>query len=238
MIKKTTLAISTIVLLSGCAHQSDYQGQGEYFELAKTNVVERDLTTPFIQPSIAELAKTIPPKPIKINPKSQGSIRGGETYEHALTRWLNKQGYQYIAWSVDSQTLKLLKQRSPKTLTLTGSLFSRVAQVGIHLEEPIQLTTAHHNVAAIHQFKTPTTLVLAHGHTLKDAVKNIVHDYHGKWDDQNSYQASDDYAFTTSYPIITKQDDITTALNSLLYGYPVQAKILQSTNQVFIEDHK
>lgn len=236
MIKKSLL-ITITTIITGCSSHSNYEGQGEYLELSKTNVVERDLTIPYVQPTLSTLAKTAPVK--KIDPNDIGKIQSGETYEHALQRWLKLGGYNYIAWSVDDKTEKALKQVNPKTLSLNGSLQSRVAQVGIHLEQPIQLTVRNDiHIAAIHQFKSRTSLVLAQGSTLKDAVKNIVQDYGAKWDEEKSYRATDNYVFTAPYPIITKQDDIQSALDSLLYGYPVQANILKSSNLVFVEDYK
>lgn len=236
MIKKSLL-VTTIAVIAGCSNHSDYEGQGEYLELSKTNVVERDLTAPYVQPTLSTLAKTAPVK--KPNPNAIGKVQSGETYEHALKRWLKLGGYNYTAWSVDEETEQALQQISPTNLSLNGTLQSRVAQVGIHLEKPIQLTVRNDiHIAAIHQFKSRTSLVLAQGSTLKDAVKNLVHDYGAKWDDEKSYRATDNYVFTAPYPIITKQDDIQSALDSLLYGYPVQANILKSSNLVFVEDYK
>lgn len=236
MIRKS-LILTAITVIVGCSNNSNYEGQGEYLELSKTNVVERDLTAPYVQPTLSTLAKIAPIK--KPNTNTIGKVLSGESYEHALKRWLKLSGFNYIAWSVDDATEKALQQISPTNLSLSGSLTSRVAQVGIHLEKPIQLAIRSDlHIAAIHEFRTKTSLVLAKGNTLKDAVKNIVSDYGAKWDDEKSYRATDNYVFTAPYPIITKQDDIQSALDSLLYGYPVQASILKSSNLVFVEDYK
>nr|WP_012219848.1 hypothetical protein [Vibrio sp. 23023]ABX77036.1 Hypothetical protein BMSA_0059 [Vibrio sp. 23023] len=242
----TLLPLLVVSLLSGCATHRDYEGAGEYFELSHTNVVERDLTQAYVQPTMQTLAQTKPASVVRQQLRQShqlGEIFQGERYDTALNRWLKQSGYRAIAWSIDDDTANALHQISPSDLTLRGTLASRVSQLGIHLDKTLVLTTrAPMHLAAVHQYHAPAFVTLAHGATLKAAIQHLVTDYHHPWGDDDarspSYRASDDYAFAASYPIVTEKGNLTLALNTLLEGYPVQAQILQSTGQVFIEDNK
>lgn len=244
--KKLVLSGVACAVLAGCA-APQYTGQGEYFELENVNLVERDLSLieplPLLDtmlPVVPEPKKRIIKKP---NPLSSYMLREGESYESAMRRWLKREGYQSIAWSVQPEHHVQLSDKAEAKQIFYGSFKKVWAELGKQLDIPLQVVSTEYQnqkVAGVYDFEGKARITRVGGDSLRPVIQNVVEHYGFKWDDslthRRSWLAKHDYAFSASYYVVTPWDDIDTALRTVLDGYPVTASILDSTGQVFIEE--
>ncbi|MFA0249481.1 hypothetical protein AB4458_25980 [Vibrio sp. 10N.261.45.F1] len=244
--KVNKLALCAVVsgVLSGCA-APQYEGQGEYFELANLNLVERDLS--LIKPLSLDDTSRVSPnakaKRKKVNPPlATYTVNLGESYEVAIRRWLKQDGYRFVAWSVSDEHQELLSEH-PKRQVFTGNLKKVWSDVSEHIDVPLKLVTATHKgerVAGVYDFEAKPRITRVSGDSLREVTKNVVRNYEMKWvegvSDKRSWLAPNDYRFSADYFLITPLHDIGSALSQVLEGYPVTASVLESTDQVFIEE--
>ena len=249
--KKILFIAVSAALLGGCADNSQYAGYGEYFELQDRHFVERDLSAPYNVQSNQDVMRSVDPKRdqgalsrSKQMINNQYTIEENEAYLVAAQRWLKKAGFTNVDWEIDGETNASLGRRAPHALHLNGSLESAISQLGINIDHSLRLIVdKNKHIAGIHQFeKGASSVLLVHGLSMKDAIKHLVEDYGYVWGDDDSkspsYLAPDDYRFAASYPLTTRKGDIDTALEKVLNGFPINAKILRSTKQVFIEGNR
>ena len=182
-------------------------------------------------------------------PVSLHTVNRGETYHTALSRWLRADGIKDIAWAEDSKLLDAL-QLSPSSSfvhrgTLTDSVEALVSKVPELNDNHLNvLVNRPENLAAVHPWSYRSVIVLrVSGDTLRQAVRNLVHDYDWLWIDEGfqgaSWTSSRDYAFSATYPIVAPTEDISMALSIVLRQYPVVAQVLGSAKQIFVvEDNR
>ena len=95
-------------------------------------------------------------------------------------------------------------------------------------------------MVAIHSIPGSVDITWVHGETLKEAIKHVVTGYGWTWKEDksasSSWVAADDYALRSAYPIVTPKDNLAQALSQVLKGFPVQAQLLQGTQDVFITE--
>ena len=252
--KKILFIAVSAALLGGCADNSQYAGYGEYFELQERHFVERDLSAPYddvtnqnvLRSNTIEMGEPMKDteKKQKVIDNKTWKIGADEPYLVAAQRWLNKEGYKKTDWEIDRETNEALSARAKQKLTLNGTLQSAISQLGINIEHSLTLIVdKDKHIAGVHQFELgSSTVVLVHGTSMKDAIKNLVIEYGYVWGEDSSksrsYLAHDDYRLGSSYPITTRKGDVSSALEKMLTGFPINAKILLSTKQVFIEGNK
>ncbi len=89
------------------------------------------------------------------------------------------------------------------------------------------------NVAGVYDFNDEVRLTHVQGKSLRLVVQNLIEHYGLYWNDSEdsarSWLVNTNYEFSTDYYLITRYDDITTALETVLDGYPVYSSILEST---------
>lgn len=246
--KKLVMGVLMTSVITGCANQPDYQGQGEYFELTNVNLVERDLSkvmpTLLTQTDIKVKPQTAPKKrPVKA--LDTYVLLEGESVEKTLRRWLRGRGYHNIAWSVTPAHEAALQEKAEKGQVFTGS-FKKVwdelmKQTGVPLNL-VETQYKKQKVAGVYDFQGIARLTRVSGGSLKSVIENVVKNYDMVWvdstDNRRSWLAKDDYQFSADYYLITERDDIDTALTNILEGYPVAASIVESTGQVLIEEER
>ncbi|GEM77229.1 hypothetical protein [Vibrio sagamiensis] len=270
MKKRISLGLAT--LLCGCASQ-DYTGQGEYFELQTVHVIERDLSvfkptqtastrdaprrslieqndapkshslTLFGQPLVNKDAPSDKKIPMMKKPVPHYTVRHGESYQVALTRWLNTAGMNNIAWQLDEAHRSILSREAPAPKGFRGSLKQAVVALSRTLDMPLQIVMDPDlNVAGVYDFEGEARLTHVTGHSIKNVVKNVVNNYGLKWVEGDSparsYLAADNYKFGADYYLLTEKDDIVMALTSVLDAYPLRSDIIQSTGQVLIQEDR
>ncbi|MCW8348731.1 hypothetical protein MD535_22335 [Vibrio sp. ZSDZ65] len=240
---RSTLLLCVPLVVIGCATPS-YEGQGEYFELTRRNVIERDLS-PFKETQIrqtegATLAVT-PKAPQKATAPTgkRYIVRNGETYRDGLRRWLKSEGYDNIAWNLSSKAELALAQTAPHVFNRQGTLKTAITLLSGELDTPIRLTVNHKaKVAGIYDFEDLPLITHVKGGSLKQVLRDVVLHYGYRWvegdDSARSYLAKRDYQFGADYYLLTTENDIDGALTAILDAYPVKAQILASTGQVFI----
>ena len=182
-------------------------------------------------------------------PVSLHTVNRGENYHTALSRWLRADGIKDIAWAEDSELLDAL-QLSPSSSfvhrgTLTDSVKALVSKVTELSDNHLSvLVNRPEKLAAVHPWSYRSVTVLrVSGDTLRQAVRNLVHDYNWLWIDEGfqgaSWKSSRDFAFSASYPIVAPTEDISMALSIVLRQYPVVAQVLGSAKQIFVvEDNQ
>jgi hypothetical protein len=171
----------------------------------------------------------------------------GQNYYDVLTTWLTplvtsthnteKQQYHGITWQLPAATIKKLKNRqAEKDMTLNKKLAIAVSEMGTSIDTDLTLTLSNqHKIAVIAEHKM--TVVWVHGDTLKNAVENLAIQFNWHWlDNGKSWLAAHDFPFSSNYPIAVKAGDFNTALNSVIDGYPLQAKLLNGTRTIYITD--
>ncbi|AAW88267.1 hypothetical protein VF_B0025 (plasmid) [Aliivibrio fischeri ES114] len=241
MRKQHLLATSLLVILSGCASEPEYQGDGEYFELTNRHVIERDLSvfrsTTVINTSKAAVAPITQPT----NDYYEATISQGEAYNSAVKRWLKAEGYSNIAWSLSDNNRAILSSPSTSELIFSGSLKQALVELSEHLHMPINLIVDEKaKVAGIYDFNDDVRITHVQGDSLRQVTKHLIENYGLRWNDTEdsarSWLVDTNYQFSADYYIITQYDDISTALETVLEGYPVYSEILESTGQVFIQE--
>ncbi|WP_099609480.1 hypothetical protein [Vibrio coralliilyticus] len=233
-----------ISLLSGCATQQQYSGQGEYFELLNVNLIERDLsvfkpTQVAMTPVIAPPKKIERKKPQKVLPTFV--VREGERYQVALKRWVRKQGFSSVAWSMSTIHSQKLDTLNDKKLAFSGSLKKAVNQLSKELDIPIKVTVdKRYKVAGLYDFEDDARITHISGHSLKIVTQRVVENYGLRWeegtDNKRSWLVNGDYEFGADYYLLTAKDDIVTALTNVLEDFPVYSRIVESTGQVIIQE--
>lgn len=247
-----------ILLIGGCQTTAN---TGEYFEVEKLNIIERDLTVNYVSSS----KKTSPTKPIKLKkalakpkisslpnkplspPKKvvQRSyyIYKGESYKNAISRWFNRSGYDAVAWSIGKSMEKKLNATSNIKTTYTGSMPYVMSQLSYKLAEKDNQRffismDKRLKMGAVHEWQDRYVKIInIHGDTLQETVKNLVNDYGWNWDDKQSWRSKNHFAgFAISFPIVSPTDDIGFALNQLLNNRSVRAEYHDGTRTVFIND--
>ena len=238
------LPISTAIALAlaGCTSPPPYQGQGEAFQLASINLVERDLS--LLSPAdIALTTGTSLPNPhVKGAVMARFVVKKGESGERTLRRWFKSQGVDDIAWSLSSDNQARLNERSTQAKHFEGSLKKVVDELTQAQDVPLHYIEADYQgrrVIGVYDFNDTARLTRVSGTSLKDVVGHVVTNYGFQWQagkgNDRSWVSPKDYQFSADYYLLTPSDDIEGALTSVLEGYPVNARIVDSTNQVFVE---
>jgi len=173
----------------------------------------------------------------------------GQNYYDVLTSWLTplvksahnteKQQYHGITWQLPAATIEKLKNKqAEKDMTLNKKLAIAVSEMGASIDTDLSLTLSNrYKVAVIAEHEM--TVVWIHGTSLKNAVENLAAEFNWNWLDDGSMQswlAVNDFPFGSDYPIAVKAGEFDTALNSVIDGYPIQAKLLHGTRTIFITD--
>ena len=182
---------------------------------------------------------------IKEKPKPVPSytVRHGESYQVALTRWLNTAGMNNIAWQLDEAHRSILSREAPAPKGFRGSLKQAVVALSRTLDMPLQIVMDPDlNAAGVYDFEGEARLTHVTGHSIKNVVKNVVNNYGLKWVEGDSparsYLAADNYKFGADYYLLTEKGDIVMALTSVLDAYPLRSDIIQSTGQVLIQEDR
>ncbi|MFM2666625.1 hypothetical protein AAFX24_17475 [Vibrio mediterranei] len=175
-------------------------------------------------------------KPVKALPTYK--VSQGESYRQALTRWVHRAGYERIAFAQEPEFLTSLDKVASRDFVKVGSLFQAVATLSQSTPELNSLTLypePRMDLVAFHPWRRHDVTVFdAEGESLQAAVKQAVEHYHWHWDDVNSWRAPD-YAFTP-YPIVTIDDDVSSAMRILLSAYPLKAQRLDATKTFYIQE--
>lgn len=241
MRKPHLLATSLLVILSGCASEPEYQGEGEYFELTNRHVIERDLSV-FRSTTVIDTNKAVVQAPVAPAAEYyEAVVNKDEPYNSAIKRWLKAEGYSNIAWSLTDTNRALLSSYSGAELSFSGSLKQALVELSEQLHMPLNLILDDKaRVAGIYDFNDDVRLTHVQGDSLRLVTKHLIENYGLRWNDTEdsarSWLVETNYAFSADYYIITQYNDITTALETVLDGYPVYSSILESTGQVFIQE--
>ncbi|MGI2002062.1 hypothetical protein [Shewanella frigidimarina] len=163
-----------------------------------------------------------------------------ESYFDAINRWFKNDGYSNVAWSINDDSAEELSKHPSNAVSFTGYISEALPILSKQIGVPLYISESG-NLAAIHQWHNrDVQIVMVHGETVKNAIKNLARDYEWNWVDgeskNRSWLAKNDYPFSASYPLVTPKDDIAKALQVVLNGYPISAQILNGTHSFFIVD--
>ena len=241
MRKRHLLAVSLLIVLSGCSSEPEYQGEGEYFELTNRHIIERDLSV-FRSTTVVDTNKAVALAPFApVSDYYEAVVNKGEAYNSAIKRWLKAEGYSNIAWSLTDTNRALLSSQSVGGVVFSGSLKQALVELSEQLHMPLNLILDDKaRVAGIYDFNDDVRITHVQGDSLRLVTKRLIEHYGLRWNDTEdsarSWLVDTNYEFSSDYYIITQYDDITTALETVLDGYPVYSSILESTGQVFIQE--
>ncbi|MUK76587.1 hypothetical protein GNP84_06660 [Aliivibrio fischeri] len=235
------VAGAVIIALSGCSSSTPVNSDsGTYFELTNRHVIERDLSV-FRSTIVIDTKSAYVPPVVAPHDYYEASVSVGEPYNTALKRWLKTEGYNNIAWSFNATNRALLSSPSNKALSFHGSLKQALVELSEHLHMPLNLIVDNKaKVAGLYDFNDEVRLTHVSGDSLRVVAKRIVQHYGLLWNDSDdsarSWLVDTNYEFSADYYLITQYDDVITALETVLDGYPVYSNILESTGQVFIQE--
>lgn len=237
---RSYLFVAVITALSGCTSAPIDPKEGTYFELTNRHVIERDLSV-FRSTTVIDTKSAYVPPVIAPHAYYEASVAVGEPYNTALKRWLKVEGYKNIAWSFNETNRALLSSPSNKALSFHGSLKQALVELSEHLHVPLNLVVDDKaKVAGVYDFNEDVRLTHVSGDSLRVVAKRIIQHYGLLWNDSDdsarSWLVNTNYQFSADYYLITRHDDVITALETVLDGYPVYSSILESTGQVFIQE--
>ncbi|SGZ00281.1 hypothetical protein [Moritella viscosa] len=173
----------------------------------------------------------------------------GQNYYDVLTSWLaplvksahNTEKLQYngITWQLPLATIEKLKnQQAVEGMRFNKKLAIAVNEMGASIDTDLSLTLNNdYKVAVIAEHDV--AIFWIHGTSLKNVVENLAAEFGWNWLDEGSMQswlAGHDFPFSSEYPIAVKAGEFDTALDSVIDGYPIQAKLLHGTRTIFITD--
>ena len=165
-------------------------------------------------------------------------VHAGESYRSALTRWAYKDGNRHLAFAQDEAFLDTLEEKAAQDFVKTGSLARAVAALSAS-QASLSSLTLHPkpslNLVAFHPWRGErVTTLMVTGKTLQAAVKSTTEHYDWHWDTDASWTV-DDYPFS-AYPLVTREGDISAAMNTLLGPYPLKAQRLDATKTLYIKE--
>ena len=177
------------------------------------------------------------------------TVNRGESYRTAISRWMRADGIDDIAWAESDALLDALQMSPTSSFVHRGEVSESIA---VLVNKVPELNSANLTVyinkssklAAIHPWPYRSVKVLrVSGSTLKQAISHLVGDYGWQWIDDGfqgqSWKLTQDYPFTSSYPLVAPAEDISMALSIVLRQYPVVAQVLDSAKQIYIvEDNR
>ncbi|EPN0316269.1 hypothetical protein ACTTZI_004171 [Vibrio vulnificus] len=220
-----------------------------FYELShpKTKAKETNSFGSLVYPSLNK-DNTIINNSSKLRPLTNVDLsleaKVGERYFDALNRWAREKGYKAVAWELPHETKVLLSKKfDGDNRKYSHSINVATVQISNEINKPLYF---HMNetskLAAFTSWKSPAQITMVQGKSFHHAVKGVVLSYGWNWIENvehgNSYQAMNNYPFTSAYPIATKRGDISSALGKVISQYPVNASLLDSTKTVFIVDTK
>lgn len=158
-----------------------------------------------------------------------------ENYFDAMNRWFARDDIKQVAWSLDADTMKVLNSAPTGTISFAGTTQSVMRELSRQLGTPFEFTYDRiRNIAALHQFHgRGVQIVEVKGVSIQDAIASIADEYQWHWQEDN-WHSPHNFKLQSHYPIVTPKGDINRALNTVLNGYPVNAKLLNSTRTLFI----
>jgi len=164
-----------------------------------------------------------------------------ETYVDAINRWVKRDDITHLAWAIDETASDALSQSPVGTVSFEGSTLTVISKLSRQLGVPFYMKQdTYYHRAAIHQWHNrEVQIAMVGGGTLKETVRQLTLDYDWQWVDTPSSQswlAANDYAVSINYPIVTPKGDLKRALQLVLNGYPVSAKLLEGSHTLFIVD--
>lgn len=164
-----------------------------------------------------------------------------ESYVDAINRWLKRDNITHLAWAVDDLASTALNSAPTGTMSFEGTTLDVVNQLSRQLGVPFYMALDnYHHRAAIHQWHNrEVQIAMVEGASLKGALRKLTLDYGWQWvEDENnqSWQAANDYSGSIPYPIVTPKGDLKRALQIVLDGYPVSARLLEGSHTLFIVD--
>ncbi|WP_299144186.1 hypothetical protein [uncultured Vibrio sp.] len=163
-------------------------------------------------------------------------VHEGESIRSALTRWAYKGEHQPVAFAQDADFLKALDEKATQDFIRTGSLAGAVSALSASNSNLNTLAVySNSTLLAFHPWKGErVTALMVSGDTLKAAAKQVTQHYDWRWDEKASWLV-DDFTFTP-YPLVTKEDDISMAMTTLLGPYPLKAQRLDATKTLYIKE--
>jgi len=158
-----------------------------------------------------------------------------ENYFDAMNRWFARDNIKQVAWSLDADTMKVLNSAPTGTISFAGTTQSVMRELSRQLGTPFEFTVDRiRNIAALHQFHgREVQIVEIKGVSIQDAIASIANEYQWQWEAEN-WLSPHNFKLQSHYPIVTPKGDINRALSIVLNGYPVDAKLLNSTRTLFI----
>ncbi len=222
------------------------EDNGEYVPVISTHLITKQ--TPYAKESestsnspalLSQTNHTVKAAPAIIT--HSHFIYPDESYLDAINRWLQRDNIKHLAWSIDDLSADTLKQSPAGVLSFDGATTEVIPKLSRQLGVPLYLSLEpFHQRAAIHQWHNrEVQIAMVGGTSLKEAVRQLTLDYGWQWSERPSSQswlAANDYGFSVSYPIVTPKGDIKRALTTVLNGYPVSARLLDSNHTLFIVD--
>lgn len=212
--------------------------------LSKSTVITPK-ATPSLSPSLnnkvtltsVKRSPSAVPTTAKPLPRRTYAVSANQTAVSALRQWLHNDKKTKVAWALSPQAERALSQKG-HNVTATN-LTQAVAQLRTATKAPVFIAQQK-GMVAIHSIPGLVDITWVHGGTLKEAIENVVTGYGWTWKNDKSaspsWVAADDYALRSAYPIVTPKDNIAQALSQVLEGFPVQAQLLQGTQEVFITE--
>lgn len=182
----------------------------------------------------------------KIRNASIYTIAKGQRYSTVLRTWLepliltanNTKGVKYrgVTWLLSPETLSKLNEKGTDNMVFNRDLTLAIQELGEQLDMSLVLTLDEkRRVGALSESNVGVYWI--HGSTLKAAIENLTNDFEWQWlaeSNLHSWLAPNDYPFASAYPLAVKDGAFEEALNTMLQGYPLQAKLLYATRTVFI----
>ncbi len=164
-----------------------------------------------------------------------------ESYVDAINRWLKRDNITHLAWAVDDLASTALNSAPTGTVSFEGTTLDVVNQLSRQLGVPFYMALDnYHHRAAIHQWHNrEVQIAMVGGASLKEALRKLTLDYGWLWAESahnQSWLAANDYSVSIPYPIVTPKGDLKRALQVVLDGYPVSARLLEGSHTLFIVD--
>ena len=171
-----------------------------------------------------------------------------ETYRQAIQRWLHDSGYQQVGLFFEEPAVeRALEKRVDRGFQIVNSLqdaivewkqLVAIASPDTSLENLTVDLVSSTSQAIVHDSLLPVRLHEVKAGLVKDAFVAMAKAY-GWQANEYHYLPQEDYLIHFDYILVTRLDDVKSAMAELVEPYPaLKVSLVPSTRQIYIESDK
>ncbi|WP_108653087.1 OmpA family protein [Dongshaea marina] len=162
------------------------------------------------------------------------TVYQSESYLSAIGRWMVREGYPNVIWSLDKATSSAMTEPVAKELLLHGNLQTVIAEISTQIGHPLHLQLfKKERAVALHQFSTRVALFDIKSGSLRKNAERLAK-VMGWSVPKDAWRVNFDYPINGDSTMIIRPGYMTDSMGRLLQPYRgIQAQLVQSNHSIF-----